>query len=220
MKNKLLFSFIDMYEPYKGYIIPSVIIIACFLVFSEFIVPQVKGFFYLQGQINQERDLLQVTRQKLQFLSNMNDNELDYNVQLASSTLPTDKDFISILSAISQVAAKSNVSLGDYGIQAGIPLTQPQDTNALSAIEVSVVLNGNLQGLTSFMKNLSSSIPLSEVGDVEIDTSGLNLLKISFYYQPLSKTTFDTSQSIEAFSPGEQSLLDTLSLWQNTATNL
>jgi hypothetical protein len=124
-----------------------------------------------------------------------------------------------MLSAITNAAAISGVSLSDYSFQIGnIASGNDQSGSSkykgVSATVITVVLNGTIDGIRKFISTLEESVPISEI--TNINGSGENVsITLQFYQKPFPAVAFSGETAIQPLSAANVALLQKLSQWEN-----
>ncbi len=175
------------------------------------VIPQIQEWFLLRDQEKITNEKITVLKQNLSFLSTLDDGNNNRQLQVASTALPSEKDFTSILSAISQAAANSGISVGDFSFQVGeLSATKASNTNSTPEIDIILVINGGIDGTRQFLHELTNRLPLSEVTNVRVNDA-TTTITILFYYKPLPVLGMSDSKVIKTLSKNDIALLDLLS---------
>lgn len=202
-----------LYYRYKGYLISAAIIFICLLLFLFLIIPQIQTVLSLRSQEEQYRQKITILKENIAFLNRLDDASLNSQTQLVSIALPPEKDFVSILYALSTAAENASVSLSDFAFAIGEMSSSAIPAGTRPSIEIEVGIRGDTAGIKRFLSTLSSLIPVSEVERIE-GSANSSTIGINFYYRPLPPITFKDDARISAQSAKEQELLKTLATWQ------
>ncbi len=208
-----------LYYQNKGYLVSVVIIITCFLLFLFLIIPQIQNVFSIKAQEEEYRQKIAVLKENVAFLSLLDDNQLSSQTQLVAKALPTEKDFVNILYAISSVADNSDVSLGDFAFGIGDISPSASAEGLRPSVQVEISIRGDTAGVRRFIATLAKRIPLSEVISLSGNSSGASMV-VNFYYRSLPSFTFDDNSRIPAQSKADGELLQTLEAWQPAGSQL
>ena len=157
-----------IFERNKYYIVPVAIILICIILFFQLIIPQFKTLFALGENAKKMALELQVLKNNLNVLMNTNEKVLDSQLKILISALPSDKDFDSMLSVIYSVSQKTGVSLGNFSLKIG-NLSESEAANSSPTIKVTVPINSNAESATSFIQELISLAPLSEIESIKMN---------------------------------------------------
>lgn len=204
---KLLFS------SYKPYVLPILMLIATIvLVFSTFL-PQLNGFTTTLSQRNEALRKLQVLRNNLAILTNAQETEIDSQLAVSLRAFPQTKDFESILTTISSVAANSGVALGNFEFRVGDLSKDQTTTGQFPALTINLIANTNAAGAAKFMTNLATSLPLSEVKSVDVNGGYTNFILL-FYYKSVPVVNIPPDAIVAPLSIKQKQLLDEISSWE------
>ncbi len=204
-----------LYIKYKQYLLPGGVIAACVLLFIFVIIPQFQNLLSAQEEAKIETNKLNVLKNNLNLLTNLDPGQLNSQLQTVSAVLPADKDFAGILYAVSAAADRAGVSLGDYQFQVG-DITKPetQGINSLPYLQLVLSINGGTSDVTRFMQELYKTAPISEVTDVEIGPA-VSRITAYFYYRPFPPLGYNDSTPITVVSPEGLNTISNLSSWTN-----
>ncbi len=205
--EKLLFS------QYKAYFVPILLLVGSFLIIIFAIVPQIQNYFSEKDEIAVLRRKISILKQNYETLSRVNDADQDVNLQLALSALPTNKDFIGVLNAVTLASSHANVTIGDYAFQVG-DLSGKSDVKGGLPINLAINVNGGLSETKRFVDELLKTLPLSGVNNIQIQNTTTTVL-IAFYYRPLPPQKFSVETPLPILSPEKKSVLDKLATFQS-----
>lgn len=209
-----------LYYRFKDFIVPVSTIGICILLWMFLIIPQIQSWLTMRDQVAGDSDKLTVLKQNLQTITSLDDKTLDANLDLASRALPTDKDFVGVLRAISSAAAAAGSILGDYSFQIGDLTGSSQAKQAQQPLQLTISLKGDLSTAKRFVEEIKSQLPLSDVTEVSVNTNGTLAVTLVFYYAPLPKITFDDTVPLVTLSKKDQEVLKLLDLGSNTNPSL
>ena len=208
-----------IYKQYKGYLLPLGIIIVCLLLFFYIIIPQIANITNLQKQMKTENQKLVILKNNLNYLSNVNSSSLDSDFNTVSLVLPKEKDFVGVLSAVSEAAGKASVSLGDYEFKVGDLAVVRTSVKGLPFFEIDLNVIGDSSDLMRFMQELQKTAPISEA--VSGGTNGsLSFLTARFYYVSLPTVSLKNDTAIKPIGANDQAVLKNLVSWNNLERTL
>lgn len=208
-------TFRILYYKNKMYLLPTAIILLAGLLLFFAVIPQVQDYLSLREEEKNIKEKIVITKNNYSLLSRVDENELNNNLQVAVSALPSEKDFGGILRAIGQAARSSNVILGDFSFQIGnLSPGATKVTNALP-IEVTLTINSGINEARSFLQELTNRLPLSEASNIRTSETS-STINVIFYYKPFPAMTLSESNNIKPLSAEEISLLNKLSLFKST----
>ncbi len=184
-----------LYARYKQFIIPAVVILVCFILLITFIMPQLKALFALSNDAKKDSNRIVVLKNNLNLLSSLSDSALDSQLQIVSIALPTNKDFIGVINAISYAASFTGANVSEFQLQIGDLSQAPTDTGKFSSLSLNLSVNGSTNDVNKFIKALYTTFPLSEVTSVNIGDT-VSTVAINFYHKPLPPVAYNDSTPI------------------------
>ncbi len=200
---------------YKDFALPALVILGCILVLIFIVIPQVNQFFVSKKQLDYETQKLSVLKNNYNFLLSLDENKANDDLKVLSKTLPAGKDFIGILSALSAVSSKTNVSIGNFSFSLGDLSKNSQATNLSSPIiSIDVGVNGDAQSIIKFINELNNTAPLSEVTVVK-GTANANILTIIFHYKPFPPQNISDEKQVPPISSDDKAFINDLYSWNN-----
>ena len=220
--KKLNMDFDNMrivYQHYKPYILPLAVILVCFLVILVVIVPQIRQFISSQSLLKLEQQKLETLRNNYNFLSNLDDTKSDTDLKVLSFVLPSDKDFVGIMNAISVASAKSGVSIGDFDFSLGDLSKTAQGITSYPSIKMNLNLSGSADSIVNFISELYKTAPLSEVTSIKLANNAATLILL-FYYKPFIPKNISDETPVVPFSSETLALIKTVSNWNNSSGQL
>lgn len=205
-------------EYYSISLIGLVIIVSLYLLFNV-IIPEGSQWFSIQREVLATRQTIATLQQNINYIDNLDTNVLNSQLQTASSALPPEKNFTTMLNAITNAAAISGVSLSDYSfavgdIVSGQDQVGAQNYKGVSTTVITVVVNGNFTDIIQFINSLENTVPLAEV--TQVNGSGENVsITLQFYQKSFPTVSFNPETPIEPLSPNKVTLLQQVGKWEN-----
>lgn len=203
-----------VYRHYKDNILPIVVILACILILFFVIVPEFKQFLSTQQQLKTETEKLGVLENNYNFLSSLDESQTENDYKMLSRALPSNKDFVGIMNAISISSQKTGVSVGDFDFSLGNLDKTTVDT-AFPSIKININLVGNASLIAKFITELYKTAPVSEVTTIKV-TGSVASLEIRFYYKPFPPLNISDESPVVPYSSQTLSLIKQISSWNNT----
>ncbi|HXS14612.1 MAG TPA: hypothetical protein VN711_00615 [Candidatus Saccharimonadales bacterium] len=203
----------SLYYRYKDFLTPFIVIVVCLITIWIIILPQIQGWFTMQGQISDDTQKLTILKQNLNAISVMNDTSLNTMLGIATSALPVEKDVTGIVNALDTAALKSGTQIGDYNFQIGnIAGVDPNAGVAIqqNTLQLVVTVPGNLVTMKNFVANLRNELPLSDVKSLSINQDSTVTVTVVFYYALLPKITFDDTAPLQLVTGKDQQFLENL----------
>ncbi len=199
-----------------------VAIVICIVLSLYLILPELSNWFSIRKEVTATRQRIAVLQQNVNFMNNLDKNILNQQLLTSTQALPSEKDFGTMLNAISNASANSGVSLNDYSFQVGNIASSSGKTtiaapNQLSSIQVIVVVDGSLDKIRKFIHALENSSPLAEVAMINGSAPNTSVT-IQFYQKPFPVGNFSPFTPLTPLSNNKVTLLQTLSQWQGPST--
>lgn len=206
-------------EWYMFSIVGFALIISVALVIY-WIIPELNNWFSIRDEVIATRQQIAILQQNNNFLNNLDRNMLNRQLQVATEALPAVKDFGGIINVFSNASAGSGITLNNYSFQIGdIASSSGQILyNGLSTVQIILTINGNTSQLTHFIQLLESSLPLSEVTNVN-GNAGNYSLTVQFYQKPFPPANFSAENPLTPLTAHDTSLIQMLTKWQVSTTN-
>ena len=198
----------------------AVTIVVCLLLIFYVIMPQLNNWFSIRKQVIAARGRIATLQSNITFLNSLDRATLDQQLQTASTALPPEKDFSTMLNAISDAANASGISLNDFAFQVGnIASSSGQAADIryrdIATIKITLVANGSIDQIHTFIATLSKRTPLSEV--TNLDGTGKNVsISVQFYQKPLPKIDVSGNTQLQPISAQKLALLQELSKWKSS----
>lgn len=202
-----------IFDRNKPYILSIIIILSCIILFWQFVIPQFKILSTAQEEAKQASLKLQVLKENLRVLTNIDEKSLDANLKVLNLALPLTKDFSAILNSIYYASQKTGVSLGSFSLQIG-DLGESKKSDEFPSISLSIPINSGAVAVNSFVETLNKTVPLSEVTLIKIGNSASSI-KVSFYYKPLGVSGYKEDVRITPITQKGLELINKLNTFEN-----
>lgn len=210
-KASLLIGF----NKYRSFILPLGVILVSVAILFFVLIPQINQYLNTRNQLKMETTKLNVLRNNFNFLSNLNEAQSESDLQVLTKTLPTGKDFLGIMTAVSDASSKVGITIDTFKFSLGniSKITNPLNT-PYPTIQMDLRTIGDARILTSFINELYKTAPLSGIYSIkEQDNKAIILLY--FYYKPLPPENISDEHSVSALSAGDQKLLGNIYAFGN-----
>lgn len=208
-----------LYYKYKEFMIPVFIILVCVILFVKLIIPQIEDIRFTKDEEKVTAEHINDLKKDLVFLSALNSENLDSQLDIASSALPSTKDFVGIINSISSSAVDSGVRLEDFRFSVGELSTASAKLNTRPFLQINLAVKGNIDGTKAFLKNLAKSFPLSETTSLEAGDSASTLITI-FYYKPYPPIELNDEVPQRPLNKKEVDMINKISNWQKEKENI
>lgn len=205
-----------IFERNKPYILPSIIIMVCIVLFFQFVIPQFRILQSAQEEAKQASLNLQTLKENLNILTNIDEKSLDEKLKILNLALPLSKDFSGILNSIYYASQKTGVSLGDFSLQIG-DLHDTKKKDDYPSIDLIVPVTANAKGVNNFVAILNKTVPLSEVTVIKIRNVSSSI-KLSFYYKSLGFSNLKEDIRISPLTQKGLEIINKLNLFENVSS--
>ncbi len=204
-------------SPYFSWLILSISLFVCSLLIFQIIIPSAQNWFSIRDEAAAMRQQIGILRANINFMSVLNKQALEGNRQLAIRALPSEKDFGSIINAITIAAVKSGVSVDDFSFNLGLIST----TKSVSAkhpdagepmTKLSLFLSGGIDRTKSFITGISEKLPISQIESVDMGNGSTHLM-LFFHSKPYAAPRISENAPIRPLSAENNSLFIKLSQW-------
>ena len=216
--NLNLNTFNTPFKSYKDNILPLAVILICIVVLFFVVVPQFQQYLKSNEEFKKETQKLEIYKNNYNFLSNLDDQKSDKDLDTLSQVLPSNKDFVGIMNAISAAASKTGVSIGDFDFSLGDLNKATVVTSSYPSIKININLGANALSISRFIKELYKTAPLSEVVSIKT-TNNASELEILFYYKPFPPQNISNQTPIVPLSNKSISLIKEVYSWNNSGIN-
>lgn len=199
----------------KPYIVSVIIILVSIMLFFQFVIPQINMLLAIRKEAQESSLKLEILKENLTVLTNINENVLDSQLRLLSAALPLNKDFIGILNSVYSSAQKTGVSLGSFSFKVG-DLAQSENGEIFPVVKLSVPINASVAAISGFAETLSKTLPLSEAYSIKVGGVS-STISLSFYYKPLGISTYNQGVRISPISQKGLTLLNQLGQFEDVS---
>lgn len=209
-----------LYKKYKEHIIYLAVIAVCFLVLVFLTLPKLSEISTSGQERKEEEKKLEILKTNSRILQETSESDLDERLKIASSALPESKDFEGILNALSVASSKSGASLKDYEFGVGSLSETESTTQSYPSIGLSLDVSASQAQLTALLKNLSETLPLSEVTGIKGTSSNTSIDMVFYFKASASSDSFTETTPLSDLSDEDKKLMSTLDSWQTFFANV
>lgn len=200
---------------YKDFVLSLGIAIISWLLFFQFVVPQIQNFLSVKDAIQANEQTLAVLSSNYNTIAAIDDTNMQQLTQTANAALPSSKDFAGILNTISFSAAASGVVVNDYSFAIGDLNSTTAQTQSDQLVSIALTLKGDTGQIKAFLLSLAQQMPLSEVTSVTLNGQSAGVT-VNFFFSSLPKISFIDTNPLPPLTPAEKTLLQ--NLVQNAGT--
>lgn len=207
-----------LYSHYKKLTVPLFVIFISLILFVKFIIPQIQNLAILKEENKNALNKLNIMNNNLNILSSLNDLELDKNLRIVTSALPSNKDFNGILNALSFASSKTNAALGNFSLKVGDLSESKATKSKYLFMEISLNISSDIKTVNNFINALNSTLPISSATSVDLGNK-TSSATIVFYYNPLPPIIYSDDLPFSVFSKKDD-LIKKLSSFSNISESL
>lgn len=211
-------TLIVLYKHYKEFFLPVGVIVVSILLFFFAVIPAVQNYFNQQALAKDEAQKLLILKNNLNTLSGLDDTQLNQNITVLSSALPSTKDFAGVINAINADAALTGVSVGDFEFQVGnLTSTNDQGIGPYPTLQLAVSINGSVNSILQYMNEFAKTVPIAEVTSIKTNSNFANIT-ILFYFKPFLSSNLSDETPVNPLSQKDQDLISKISKWNNSVS--
>ena len=200
---------------YQLFIIVSVFMI-CIILFSQLVIPQIQDWFSIRNEVLATRERIDIINQNINFMNNLDKQQVKNQVDIATKALPFEKDFGVILTALNNASLESGVSLEDFTFQVGnIASVSAQENTIqkdLSFVDLTISVANNVDGVNRFLDAINKKLPLVEVTDVDGDALS-TAITLRFFQKKFPNIIFKDDQPVVPLSDKQTATLREFGTW-------
>lgn len=172
MKKEEILKF---YLVYKLFIFPAIIVLSSLILIAFVIYPQITKLIVNQKTQEEIFNKSNFLEAKAQTLESYDPNDLSIKVNYALGAYPTDKDFISTIGLLQNLAAESGFSIGSIAlggeVKSGGPLSYALKLEIIGPTSLLSTLLNNIESSSRIMR--VSSVAISFARDAQLGTTSL-----------------------------------------------
>jgi hypothetical protein len=195
---------------YKKFYLSLGIIVVCISLFFLVIIPQVQQYFDQNSRVQDAENRVNTLQRNITLLSQINDEQQSKELKAALQALPEEKAYAGVLFAIRSASSKSGVGIGDFSFSIGELSAKNAISQKTLFIATTINVLGDAAGLSSFLTELSNTLPLSNVAEIHMNVNLSNVI-VYFYYKPIPQLRVNYTQPLLSISGSNKTLLDSLS---------
>ena len=195
------------------------IIVVCILLVLTFIVPQFAQWLSIREETKATLQRTATIDDNITYLNTLDKKLLTTQIDAVSSALPPNKDFGNILQALSDSAVRAGVSFQDYSFEVGdISSSSAMLANArikgLSAVQITLTIDGKLDQIRQFIEETGKALPLSEVTALEGSEGAMNVT-FEFFQKKLPTLSLNDEEPVPRVIENQATLINKLTSWQS-----
>lgn len=194
------------------------IVAVCIALVVWVILPQLTSWFSIRDEIIATRTRIETLERNISFMNTLDRATTDAQLQTASTALPAEKDFNTMLDVLAQSALIAGVSLNDFSFQVGnVSSSKGTTTDSryrdLASIRITLVVVGDMNNIRRFVSSVENSVPVTEV--VNIDGSDKTVaVTLQFFQKSFPEIKIDDTKPLAPISEKKVALLEKLDTWK------
>ncbi len=192
-----------------------------FFVILFVILPQIDSIGLQREQNQAKKAEVNELQNSLNVMQSISSEQVEADLKLASSALPTNKDIISIFSAISELASSSDVQLRGFTIKVGELYTkatgesnQVDNTTSVTGVpsmDVTITVSTvDDKNLVAFTQQLYKNFPIARINTLNSQKND-GMIELSFYYRPYDLKQIEGVNLVSPYNTQYSDLIQQLS---------
>lgn len=214
----------------QDYLLSAAMCIFALCLIFFVILPQFSEMGEAREKIADQRKQVQDLQTSVSTLQSISDSALQNDSDLASSALPSNKNYISVFSKVTQLAQKENISINGFTVSVGRYYTNKEKggkdeiiNSDLGAPTLKIDLEveyPSSAAMSDFIDGLYTSFPLTKIQKMtSIDQK--STLEILYFYKPFDLNQIKSDQTtIPNYSVENVSVLQMLKAFQENQSQL
>ncbi len=205
MKETLL----EFYRKYNDIILSVIFLLSALLILFQVAYPNILNIMSTHEEIKKEEGKLSTYESSYRVLNNLNEQEIDNDVSLATEALPSVKDPGSIYLAIVAATTKSGASLKGFNIKVGDILGKepPVGSFPQKILVETQISDMDQEGFKAFVNALLTELPVSTISQATIN-QGDARVTLNFYYMPYDLKVINAEVITPLSAPEKKTLTD------------
>jgi len=195
----------EFYGKYRVFIYPAVVSVASLIIIILVLIPQIQAFIDGRSTLEDANQKSKFLETKASELSNIDSEDLSKKLSLAVSSLPTDKDYGSIIGIIQRIGSDTGARIVSLSISSGAA-----EKNVGFSVQLTVI--GLKESVDRMIENIENSPRIMKVSNMEISTSrtdgavGADFV-VNVFYEPAPKTLGSIESELPKFSQADEEIL-------------
>lgn len=200
----------------------ALIILMVIALTANFVIPQLQNWFVIRDETIATRERIATINNNISLLESLNQSDIENKRQTALKALPVEKDFASVINAISASSMKSGIAVNDFSFGLG-PISsssgQKKKSSDYDTVIMTLSLKGNIESVKNFIRELGHKLPLSKIETVD-SGEDVTTITLGFYTKTYRAAALQYDQAVDPISSADNTLLNTLSGYEADIQNL
>lgn len=208
-----------IYIEYKEFLIPLIVILLSVFLGFFVIFPQFQEYLSMQQQAEQTSKRIESLRKNISTLSTIDADNLSQDYDSVARVLPSEKDFIGVLEAISKASAVAGVKVADFSFSVGNLATPSASLGSRPSLDLNLSISGDYSQIKTFLTQVGDASPVAEVRSFNSAADSASI-GVSFFYTALPQTLqvqYDSPPPL--LTDSDKQLLDRFRTWQNSISS-
>lgn len=206
-----------LYQQYKSFILPAVVILVSLIVILMILIPQAQGLLQNQELLKEEQEKLSVLKNNYKLLVSMDEAQVSGDLQTLSKAFPSNKDFAGILNTISYNSVRSGVSISDFTFQVGdVKKTTDTDNPDSPSLKLRLNISASPGAVIKFVSELYRSFPIAQATVIKSNQEQANIT-LTFPFKAFPELKVDNFTSLNQLSASETKLIEQIQSYNDTS---
>lgn len=185
---------LSLFKKYRSQFLGTCFLLGSILIIFQVIIPTFTQIKSQMSKNSDEQKTLAEINVSSQLIQSAEGGLLKNNLTTAVGMLPPEKNITAIYTALTAAAATSGVFFDGFTVSlGGIYGENEEPSEGIPSVAVTArVSNVTTASIASFMSELRSSSPVSEVTAVELSGNTADI-ELKFFYKPYNLTTINSN---------------------------
>lgn len=214
-------------EKIKENLVPILTVLIIFIFTITVFRNTLSNLLKLREENKNMNTKLAAMTKKSQLLQSLDEPEISKKVEKLEEIFPSDKPVLSLFASLNQLALEENVVFGGIELTPGkLEKIQPSsvqneadgatpatavesvESSDLQEVEISFNIEGQLEDITDFIRQLEKNSPLTQIESVSLSLDGLiAFLKVKVFYQGFPESLGSVEKPVPVLTEKEKEIL-------------
>lgn len=204
---------LNLLQKYQNYVIVAASIFISLVLLIIVVIPQLILTFQTAHELTQTKNQIQFLNSKAQFLSNIDTNVYNQDINIVGTVLPEEVDIPAAVSQIQNLISESRLQLVSIN-SVNNTSTSQSNSDGSNSYDIKLELLGDAASLKQFINSLNTAPQIMKLAGLDLTGSRGGLtdsnVTIRIYYLPPVKTTEDIMQPLNSLTQDDVVLLTKL----------
>lgn len=193
------------------------LLLVSMVLIGRLLLPQIQNWFSVKNEVAAANVRIKNLRENQLQMSSMSDTVLANQLKTVTTALPIEKDYAGILQVISIASVNAGVGLNDYSFSVGDLSTQSATLTTDPSISLKLSIEGELEKMIVFLKELNEKVPLAEVITTDFSEVGAEISLLFFFKVIPEKIPVSYTEPFKTVEGTNAQLLLTLEEWRQNS---